>query len=147
MRRLTSQPCAGSRRLVFVLAHMTPPLTTLSLLESQPVLATIAQRGQRLMDGLTGIFADAGLPACLNGLPAMFSFAMGVERVTGQRDWHLSDREYYLRLVEAAIERGVMPDHDPREPWFLSYSHTQADIDETLNVMSEAVKIVPRTSK
>ncbi len=39
------------------------------------------------------------------------------------------------------IERGVMPDHDPREPWFLSYSHSDSDIDETLNVLRDAVKI------
>jgi len=47
-------------------------------------------------------------------------------------------------LVEAAIERGVMPDHDPREPWYLCYSHSDADIDETLNVMAEVVRTVPR---
>jgi ArsR family transcriptional regulator len=34
MRRLTIQPCADSHGLVFVLAHMTPPLTTLGLLET-----------------------------------------------------------------------------------------------------------------
>ena len=74
----------------------------------------------------------------------MFSFAVGVETVTDQRDWNESDKEYYLRLVEAMIERGVMPDHDPREPWFLCYSHSDADIDETLNVLRDAVKTVAR---
>jgi glutamate-1-semialdehyde 2,1-aminomutase len=117
---------------------------TLSLLGNQPVLSTIAQRGRRLMEGLRGIFAEAGLPACLSGHPAMFSFAVGVEKVTGQRDWDHSDRAYYLKLAEAAIERGVMPDHDPREPWFLSYSHSDADIDETLNVMADVVREVVR---
>jgi glutamate-1-semialdehyde aminotransferase len=37
-----------------------------------------------------------------------------------------------------------MPDHDPREPWFLCYSHSDNDIDETLNVMEDAVKAVKR---
>jgi glutamate-1-semialdehyde aminotransferase len=37
-----------------------------------------------------------------------------------------------------------MPDHDPREPWFLCYAHSDADIDETLNVMTEAVRSVKR---
>jgi glutamate-1-semialdehyde aminotransferase len=115
---------------------------TLSLLERQPVLETIAKRGQRLMDGLKMIFAEAGVPACFNGYPAMFSFALGVETVTNQRDWNESEKGYYLRLVEAAIERGVMPDHDPREPWFLCYSHGDTEIDETLNVMQDVVKSV-----
>ncbi len=30
-----------------------------------------------------------------------------------------------------------MPDHDAREPWFLCYSHSEADIDTTLNVVHE----------
>ncbi len=115
---------------------------TLDLIHNQPILETIALRGQRLMDGLRDIFAEAGIPACVQGYPAMFSFAIGVEKATDQRSWAESDRAYYLRLVEAAMERGVMPDHDPREPWFLCYSHTEADIDETLNVMAEVVKIV-----
>ena len=72
------------------------------------------------------------------------SFAVGAEKVTAQRDWQETERDYYLRLMDYAIERGVMPDHDPREPWFLSYSHSDADIDESLNVMADAVKNVKR---
>jgi glutamate-1-semialdehyde 2,1-aminomutase len=117
---------------------------TLKLMQEQPVHATLARRGQRLMDGLGAIFAEAGIPVAISGYPAMFSFAVGVEKVTDQRAWSQTEQAYYLRLVEAAIQRGVMPDHDPREPWFLCYSHGEADIDETLNVMNDAVRSVPR---
>ncbi|MBN2146922.1 MAG: aspartate aminotransferase family protein [Anaerolineales bacterium] len=117
---------------------------TLRLLRDQPILETIQKRGQRLMDGLRKIFAEASIPVCFSGYPAMFSFAVGVEKVTGQRDWNESDKDYYLRLVEASIERGVMPDHDPREPWFLCYAHSEADIDQTLNVWEEVVSEVKR---
>jgi glutamate-1-semialdehyde 2,1-aminomutase len=117
---------------------------TLDILQKQPVLETIARRGRRLMDGLRGIFEDAGILASVHGYPAMFSFAVGLEKVTNQRDWGGSDHDYYLRLMQAAYERGVMPDYDPREPWFLCYSHSDADIDETLNVMQDAVRAVKR---
>jgi glutamate-1-semialdehyde 2,1-aminomutase len=117
---------------------------TLSLLQSQPILATIALRGRNLMEGIRQIFAQAGIPACINGYPAMFSFAIGIEKVTGQRDWNNSNKDYYLKLIEALIERGVMPDHDPREPWFLCYSHTDAEIANTLNAMDDAVKKTTR---
>ena len=49
-----------------------------------------------------------------------------------------------LRMVEALIERGVMPDHDAREPWFLCYAHSEKDIDDTLTAFSECVKSVAR---
>jgi len=115
---------------------------TLTALEKEPVLATIQKRGQRLMDGILQIFSETGIPHCMNGYPAMFSYALGVEKVTDQRSWSASDKEYYLRLVDALIERGVMPDRDAREPWFLCYEHSDADIDRTLEVFREAVKAV-----
>lgn len=113
---------------------------TLELLKTQPILESIRKRGKRLMDGLKDIFEDNDIPVVMSGYPAMFSFALGVEAVTCQRDWAKSEHAMYLKLVEMAIERGVMPDHDPREPWFLCYQHSEADIDETLNVYAEIVK-------
>lgn len=117
---------------------------TLKLLKEKPILKSIESRGIKLMQGIKEIFSHAQIPTSVHGYPAMFSFAVGTDKVTAQRDWQETEREYYLRLVEFAIERGVMPDHDPREPWFLCYSHTDADIDETLNVMSDAVNKVKR---
>jgi glutamate-1-semialdehyde 2,1-aminomutase len=117
---------------------------TLTILEREPVLKTIEKRGRRLMDGIAGVFKEAGIPVCMSGYPAMFSFAVGVEEVFCQRTWTESEKEYYLALVEAMIERGVMPDHDPREPWFLCHAHSEVDIDTTLEVVREAVKVVKR---
>jgi glutamate-1-semialdehyde 2,1-aminomutase len=113
---------------------------TLKLLKEKPVLQTIAERGRRLMTGLGEIFEDNDILAAMSGYPSMFSFAFGVESVTCQRDWSRSNQELYLALAEKAIECGIMPDHDAREPWFLCYSHSEADIDETLNVFADIVK-------
>ena len=74
----------------------------------------------------------------------MFGFSVGIDMPTDQRTWVKSERDYYLRLMEAAFERGIMPDYDPREPWFLCYSHSEADIDQTLNVMEDVIQAVKR---
>ena len=115
---------------------------TLKVLQNQPVIETINKRGGRLISELKEIFEDNSIPVVFNGYPGMFSFAFGLESVTCQREWQASDRDYYLRLAEAAMERGVMPDYDAREPWFLCYSHTEADIDKTLEIYAEIVKSV-----
>ena len=94
------------------------------------------------MDGLKDIFEDNNVPVVMTGYPAMFSFSLGIESVTCQREWADSDEQMYTKLVEKAIECGVMPDYDAREPWFLCYEHSDADIDETLNVYAEIVKEV-----
>lgn len=117
---------------------------TLKLLKERPVLQTIAERGRRLMTGLGEIFEDNDILAAMSGYPSMFSFAFGVESVTCQRDWSRSNQDLYLVLAEKAIECGIMPDHDAREPWFLCYEHSDADIDETLNVYAEIVKEVKK---
>jgi len=117
---------------------------TLSLLKSKPILKTIEKRGQRLMDGLKEIFEENDIPAVFTGYPAMFSFSLNIDLVTCQRDWAKSDHVLYVDLVDKAIARGVMPDRDAREPWFLCYEHSDADIDETLNVYAEIVKEVKR---
>jgi len=117
---------------------------TLSTLQQQPIIETINKRGQRLMNGLKEIFEGNSIPVVFSGPPSMFSFAVGIEKPTCQREWAESERSYYLHLVDAAIEHGVMPDHDSREPWFLCYSHSDADIDETLNVLADVVKEVKR---
>ena len=76
----------------------------------------------------------------LNILGFPMAFAIGTDKVTCQRDWNETEKELYLDIIDALIERGVMPDHDAREPWFLCYSHSEQDIDETLTAFREAVK-------
>jgi len=80
----------------------------------------------------------------MTGYPAMFSFSFGIDAVTCQREWAKSDHGLYLLLVKKAIERGVMPDFDSREPWFMCYEHSEADVDETLGVYAEIVKEVKK---
>jgi glutamate-1-semialdehyde 2,1-aminomutase len=117
---------------------------TLTLLKTKPILKTIAQRGQKLMDGLKEIFEENDIPVVMTGYPAMFSFSLNIDEVKSQRDWAKSDQNLYLELTEKAIAKGVMPDHDAREPWFMCYSHSDADVDETLNVYAEIVKEVKK---
>ena len=74
----------------------------------------------------------------------MFSFSIGIEKPTCQREWTESERDYYLHLVDAAIERGCHArPRCPRTlvPVLLTFD---ADIDETLNVFADIVKTVKR---
>lgn len=113
---------------------------TLKFMRENPVIETINQRGTRLMDGLKAIFKEKGMQAVFNGYPGMFTFALGVNQCLNQRQWAESDRDGYLAIMEKGMEMGIMPDFDAREPWFLSYSHTDADIDTTLNIFSDVIK-------
>jgi glutamate-1-semialdehyde 2,1-aminomutase len=115
---------------------------TLEIIQTQPVIETINHLGKKLMAGIQQIFDDEGIPACVNGYPGIFSFAIGKEKVIDQRTWAESDHDLYLKIVEALIQRGIMPDFDAREPWFICYSHTEEMIDETMNIMADIIKTV-----
>jgi glutamate-1-semialdehyde 2,1-aminomutase len=114
---------------------------TLDLLENQPILETINQRGQLLMSGMGEILADAGVPGCLIGVPSMFGMILGTDRTPQDfRDYAAADSEFYERVAMGLIRRGVQPDADGREPWFMSYSHSEADVATTLQAFEEALK-------
>ncbi len=116
---------------------------TLELLETQPILATIAQRGQRLMAGLDKILNEANIPHALMGPPQMFGMVLGIDHApTNYRDALDTNMKLYEQIAMAMIERGAMPEPDNREPWFLCYEHSDDDIDETLNIFYASVKAV-----
>jgi glutamate-1-semialdehyde 2,1-aminomutase len=117
---------------------------TLKILQREPVIKTIEKRGHRLIEGIKKIFLEFNIPISMCGYPGMFSYAIGEGKIKDQRSWDASSKDYYLEIVEALIERGVMPDHDPREPWFLCYSHSEQDIDDTLTTLREAIRATKR---
>lgn len=118
---------------------------TLEILENEPVIDTIVERGQRLMDGIDQILTDADIPHRLIGPPPIFGLILGTdEEPTDFRAYLKGDAALYEHVAMELIDRGVMPDADGREPWFLSYSHTDEDIAETLTAFEDSVKAVKR---
>jgi glutamate-1-semialdehyde 2,1-aminomutase len=121
----------------------TAAAATLEILETQPVLETIAANGQALMAGIDEILTRAGAPHAVTGVGAMFSVLLGKNTPpTDYRSYAEFDAALFGELGAALIERGVLVDDDPREPWFLSYSHNAAVIGETLQIVEDAVKSV-----
>ena len=116
---------------------------TLEILETEPIIETIFERGQELMDGIGAILTQAGIPHYVTGLPPIFGFILGIDQEpTDFRAYARGDHALYERLVMELIERGVMPDSDGREPWFLCYQHDEEIVAETLTVLEEAVQAV-----
>jgi glutamate-1-semialdehyde 2,1-aminomutase len=119
----------------------TAAAATLEVLETQPILETIFARGATLMAGLHEILGRYGVPHVVNGVPSMFSVLLGSDvPPTDYRSYALFDGELFGKLGEALIANGVLVDDDPREPWFMSYSHDEAVIAETLEIFERSVQ-------
>jgi glutamate-1-semialdehyde 2,1-aminomutase len=107
------------------------------------VIETIFANGRRLMEGIHTILTHVGVPHVVSGAPSMFSVLLGKDEApTDYRSYSEFDADLFGRLGAALIERGILVDDDPREPWFLSYSHDAAVIDETLDLIENAASAV-----
>jgi glutamate-1-semialdehyde aminotransferase len=51
-----------------------------------------------------------------------------------------SDDELSSAICRGLRKRGVMPDPDYAEPWFLCYALSEADVDETLQAYEDVVE-------
>lgn len=71
----------------------------------------------------------------------MFGILLGSDREPLEfREYLQGDSELYEAISMELIKRGVQPDGDGREPWFLCYALSEEDVNETLNVFNDSVK-------
>lgn len=118
---------------------------TLEILETEPIIETIFQRGQMLINGIREILTRADIPHCIIGLPSIFNFMLGTnEEPFDFRGCFSGDVELYRRLTIELNKLGILCEYDGREPWFLCYSHGEKEICDTLNAFEGAVKVVKK---
>ncbi len=118
---------------------------TLEILENEPVIETINARGTALMEGIDEILTEQGIPHVVTGVPSMLSILLGIEEEPHEfRDYIKGDDELYEEIAVELIARGVQPDSDGREPWFLCAALSEEDVAYTLDAFNEAVKAAKR---
>lgn len=114
---------------------------TLEVLETESVIDTINQRGQVLMDGINDILTESDIPHVMTGIPPMFSIMLGSDQEPYDfRDYLTGNGDLYEAIGMELCRRGVMPEPDGLEPWFLCYALSDEDVAETLNVYNDSVK-------
>jgi glutamate-1-semialdehyde 2,1-aminomutase len=117
---------------------------TLELLEDGEVLKAIDVQGQKLKTGMAEVLTEAGIPHQILGPGAMPGIMLIDSEPVDFRDFARHDAELYERICVELIARGVIPDSDAREPWFLCAAHDDVAIDETLNAFEDAVQAAKR---
>lgn len=118
---------------------------TLELLQDGQVLQAIEAQGRALQAGIAEILSDSGIPHQIKGPGSMFGILLSDKEVWEFRDVRHHNAALYEAIAQELVARGVMPDPDAREPWFLSAAHDQEAITQTLDILAEAVQAI-RTS-
>lgn len=96
-------------------------------------------KAARLGEGLLEAAREAGMPVHANRVGSMMTLFFTGERVTDYRSAKTSDTAMYARYFNGMLERGVYLAPSQFEASFVSTAHTDADLDETLKAVREAL--------
>ncbi len=114
--------------------EMAAAMKCIDILEREEVLDNIWERGGKFLERLEKIVADSGVPATVSGIPPMPFVTF--DRVDDKY------KERRKRFYTETIRRGLFL--QPYHHWYISYRHTNEDLDCALGAIEEALEIVGR---
>ena len=117
---------------------------TLQILEETDALASIADYGTRLQQGLKRILSSRGIEHTFTGHPSMMGLFFSEEAPTDYRAWASTNYDFYDALAPELHELGILVEPDSREPWFMCEAHDVKCLGETLDKFEQAVDITIR---
>ena len=144
----------GSRKLMELVAPLGPVyqagtlsgnpvamaagLTQLQILNSTPEIYTeLERRGAMLQEGLRD--ALSGIPAQVNRVGSILTVFFTEQPVTGYAQAKSSDLEQFKRWYQGLLQRGVYAAPSQFEAMFLSAAHTDAEIEQIIQVAREII--------
>ena len=120
---------------------MSAGIATLNILKAgKDDYALLAERADTLCREVAGEFSRRGIACCLNKVFSMFTVFFREAPVRNLTDALESDTGLYARFFHGMMENGVWLAPSQFEAGFLSFAHTDADIDETLSALTRVLK-------
>lgn len=119
-------------------------LATLEVLENEPVHEHIFRLGNKLRDGLQEIADRLDLIATATGFGSVYTLYFMDGPVENYTDLTRNNAQLYVEYRQELIKRGIfeMPMNLKRN--HVSYSHTDADIERTLEAAEESLRAMFR---
>ena len=121
---------------------MTAGLLTLRRLRDPKVYETLEQRSAKVCDGLSQAATEAGFETVTNRVGSMWTSFFTKEAVTDWTTANQSNRELYGRFFHAMLNEGVYLAPSQFEAGFVSITHTDRIIDQTIEASRNAFKAI-----
>ena len=120
---------------------MSAGIATLNILKAgKDDYALLAGRADTLCREIEVEFSRRGIACCLNKVFSMFTVFFREAPVRNLADALESNTNLYARFFHGMMENGVWLAPSQFESGFLSFAHTDADIDETLSALTKVLK-------
>jgi glutamate-1-semialdehyde 2,1-aminomutase len=105
------------------------------------LLESLRTRGERLQAGIRQIASELNVSVLINGVGSVFHVSFGDRSsMTDYREFRQSDDKYRSEWIESMLRSGIYLLPDGR--WYLSTSHTDNDVDVTLNQVFDTLRAV-----
>ncbi len=119
---------------------MAAGISQLSQLENTEIYSHINSMGERLQKGLQGIVNRLGIKAAVTRVGSLVCMYFGIEEADSYKCVINGDKEKYAKYFHAMLRNGIYLAPSQFEAIFISYSHKEKEIDDTLNAAENALK-------
>ena len=121
---------------------MAAGLAQLKELDKPSGYARLDQLGLHFETGLRALLIEKGIPHRINRVGSMFCLYFIDEEIRNVTDVMKQDFEIFKKFFWACLDKGIYLAPSPYETGFISLAHTEADLDDTLQVFEEALKSI-----
>ena len=121
---------------------MTAGIETLRVLRDPGVWDVLERSGERLVSGLAGAAADAGVAVQLERAGSMLGLFFADDPVRSWDEAKGADTARFAAFHRSLLERGVYVAPSQFEAWFLSTAHGDAELDHTVAAAREAFAVL-----
>ncbi len=118
---------------------MAAGLAQLRELDQRSGYARLEQLGAHFESGLRKLLEAKGVPHRFNRKGSMFCIFFADRDIINVSDVMKQDLEFFKKFFWGCLEEGIYIAPSPYETGFISLAHTEADLDETLEVFGKVL--------
>jgi glutamate-1-semialdehyde 2,1-aminomutase len=120
---------------------MVAGLTTLNILKTKKKsFLSLDEKTNQLCLGINNLFSRRGFDVCINRVHSMFTIFFQKGPVFDLKSAQKSDTKMFARFFHEMLKNGVWLAPSQYEAGFLSFAHTDEDINKTINACSKTLK-------
>lgn len=123
-------------------ASMASGIACLEILQQDGVYEKLDKLGARLEKGILEKASEQEIEISVNRLCGALTVYFGEGTITNYDQAEASDGEAFAQFFKLMLEQGVNLAPSKYEAWFLTTEHTAEDIDETIEAVDHAFRIM-----
>ena len=113
--------------------------TMLKILKEEDPYADLGRKTATLNEALSDAAKKKGIPLETCSMGGMFGFFFSEKKVRNYEDALKCNRDYFITFFREVLSRGIYLAPSPFESLFLSSSHSEADLDQTIEAFQHGL--------